>query len=174
MREGPTFMKPHAFRNTTLNLGIDRESSKKRKSVDARGSQSKRSRSYSQSHGKAKQERGVASTVEYSQTSLYTHDESSFDNRIFRCLVISPAGRATRNFRSITELLEALRDAIKAHRSLYTAEKILHRDGSENNIIITDPKRSVASGAAYAIRQGQWSLWQLKCCAVFLTPIGMT
>jgi Fungal protein kinase len=68
--------------------------------------------------------------------------ESSFDNRIFRCLVISPAGRAIRDFRSIPELLEALRDAIKAHRSLYTAGKILHRDISENNIIITDPKEA--------------------------------
>ena len=136
IREGLTFAKPHAFRN------IAGELPKKRKSVDTRGSSSKRSSSYSQSHNKAKQENEVASTVEYSQTSLYTHDESSFDNRIFRCLVISPAGRAIRDFQSIPELLEALRDAIKAHRSLYTAGKILHRDISENNIIITDPKEA--------------------------------
>ena len=59
--------------------------------------------------------------MEHSQmTSLYTHDESSFDNRIFRYVVISPAGRTIRDFRSIRELLEAIRDAIKAHRSLYT------------------------------------------------------
>lgn len=45
-------------------------------------------------------------------------------------------------FGSIPELLEALRDAIKAHRSLYTKGKILHRDISENNIIITDPKEA--------------------------------
>ena len=60
----------------------------------------------------------------------------------FRCLVISPAGRAIWDFRSLPELLKALRDAIKAHRSLYTAGKILHRDISENNIIITDPKEA--------------------------------
>ena len=136
IREGLTFAKPHAFRNMPGELP------KKRKSVSTRESPSKRSRSYSQSYNKAKQENEVASTVEYSQTSLYTYDESSFDNRIFRCLVISPAGRAIRDFRSIPELLKALRDAIKAHRSLYTAGKILHRDISENNIIITDPKEA--------------------------------
>ena len=136
MREGLTFAKRHPFRN------IGGELPKKRKSVAARGSPSKRSKSYSQSHNKAKQESEVASTIEYSQTSLYTHDASSFDNRIFRCLVISPAGRAIRDFQSIPELLKALRDAIKAHRSLYTVGKILHRDISENNIIITDPKEA--------------------------------
>jgi len=159
MREGLKFGKPYDFRNTTLSpalsfsqsqsllsqsfgqlpgLGTAGEPPKKRKSVDAGGSPSKRSRSNSQSPDKAKRKNEV-----YSQTtSLYTHDESSFDNRIFRCLVISPAGRAIRDFRSIPELLEVLRDAIKAHRSLYTSGKILHRDISENNIIITDPKEA--------------------------------
>ncbi len=159
MREGLKFGKPYAFRNTTLSpassfsqsqsllsrsfgqlpgLGTAGEPPKKRKSVDAGGSPSKRSRSNSQSPDKAKRKNEVYSQM----TSLYTHDESSFDNRIFRCLVISPAGRAIRDFRSIPELLEALRDAIKAHRSLYTSGKILHRDISENNIIITDPKEA--------------------------------
>jgi len=159
MREGLTFGKPYAFRNTTLSpassfsqpqsllsqsfgqlygLSTAGELPKKRKSVDAGGSPSKRSRSNSQSPDKAKREKEVNSQT----TSLYTHDDSSFDNRIFRCLVISPAGRAIREFRSIPELLEALRDAIKAHRSLYINGKILHRDISENNIIITDPKEA--------------------------------
>ena len=164
MREGLTYGKPYAFQNTTLSpsssfsqsqsplsqsfgplysLSTARDSSKKRKSVDAGGSPSKRSRSNSQSPDKAKRENEVTDTVEDSQTtSLYACDESLFDNRIFRCLVISPAGRAIRDFRSISELLEALRDAIKAHRSLYTAGKILHRGISENNIIITDPKEA--------------------------------
>ena len=159
MREGLTFGKPYPFRNTTLSpassfsqsqlllsqsfvqlpgLGTAREPPKKRKSINAGGSLSKRSRSNSQSPKKAKRKNEV-----YSQTtSLYTHDDSSFNNRIFRCLIISPAGRAIRNFRSIPELLEALRDAIKAHRSLYIKGKILHRDISENNIIITDPKEA--------------------------------
>ena len=159
MREGLTFGKPYAFRNTTFNpassfsqsqsllsqsfgqrfgLGTAEELSKKRKSVDAGGSPSKRSRSNSQSPDKAKRDMEVNSQT----TSLFTHDDSSFNNRILRCLIISPAGRALRDFRSIPELLKALRDAVKAHKSLYMKGKILHRDISENNIIITDPKEA--------------------------------
>ncbi|KAM4067835.1 kinase [Hirsutella rhossiliensis] len=62
--------------------------------------------------------------------------------RVFRCLVISPAGRAIHKYEKKSELLGALRDAIKAHRSLYLKGNILHRDISENNIIITDPERT--------------------------------
>lgn len=61
---------------------------------------------------------------------------------MLRCLVISPAGRAISKFDSISELLTALRDAIKAHWSRYFRGKRLRRDISENNIIITDPKKA--------------------------------
>lgn len=74
-------------------------------------------------------------------TSLLTPNNDTYDNRIFSCLIISPAGRAIHNYESPLELLEALRDAIKAHRSLYLEGNVLHRDISENNIIITDPKK---------------------------------
>ena len=70
--------------------------------------------------------------------SLYETNNDTFNNRIFCCLVISPPGRSIRGFRSVKELLEACRDAIKAHKSLYDKGNILHRDISENNIIITD------------------------------------
>ena len=159
MREGLTFGKPYAFRNITLGPassslrsqsllsrsfgqlgGLDsaREVTKKRKSVDAGGSPSKRSRSNSQSLNKP----GRKNKTNSQTTSLYTHDDGSFENRNFSCSVISPAGRALREFESIPELLEALRCAIKAHKSLYMDGKILHRDISENNIIITDPKEA--------------------------------
>ncbi len=165
MREGLTFGKPYPFRNTTLSpassfsqsqpqallhrsfsqlrgLSTAGGSPEKRKSVDVGGRPSKRSRSNSQRSDKAKQEREVTNSVEDTQTtSLYAPNESSFDNRVFRCLVISPAGRGVRDFLSIKELLEALRDAIKAHRSLYLMGNILHRDISENNIIITGGHR---------------------------------
>jgi serine/threonine protein kinase len=39
---------------------------------------------------------------------------------------------------SVRELLEALRDAIAGHKSLLEDGKILHRDVSENNIVITE------------------------------------
>jgi serine/threonine protein kinase len=53
-------------------------------------------------------------------------------------LVTSPAGRPLHEYQSVRELLEALRDAIRGHRSLLEDGKILHRDISENNIIITE------------------------------------
>jgi len=52
-------------------------------------------------------------------TSLYDLSDESFDNRLFFCMAISPAGQAISDFDSIPELLTALRDAIKAHKSLY-------------------------------------------------------
>lgn len=74
-------------------------------------------------------------------TSLYTHDDSSFENRVFDCLMISSVDRAIRDFRSNSKLLKTLRDAIEMHRSLYTKKKILHRNISKNNIIITNSKK---------------------------------
>jgi serine/threonine protein kinase len=69
---------------------------------------------------------------------LKTPKDRSFDNRIFSYLIISPPGRPINEFKSVREFLEACRDFIKAHRSLYYDGKILHRDISENNIIVTD------------------------------------
>lgn len=90
----------------------------------------------------AAEENEIAFSVEDTQkASLYaTEGEEPFENRVLRCLAIYPAGRAIHEFDSPKELLLALRDAIRAHRSLYTKGKILHRDISENNIIITNPK----------------------------------
>ncbi|KAG6290124.1 hypothetical protein E4U09_004590 [Claviceps aff. purpurea] len=68
---------------------------------------------------------------------LDTPGEKLWENKIFSCLVISPAGREINDFRSIKELLECERDAVRAHRSLYLEGKILHRDISPHNIIIT-------------------------------------
>ena len=73
---------------------------------------------------------------------MYEPSGAVYDNRRFGYLSILPAGRALDNFTTLSELLTALRDAIKAHRSLYLVGEILHRDISENNIIITDPRRA--------------------------------
>ncbi|KAI1432502.1 hypothetical protein GGR50DRAFT_696997 [Xylaria sp. CBS 124048] len=62
----------------------------------------------------------------------------SYVNRVLCCLVTYPAGRPIYNYRSLVERLQALRDAIKAHHSLYKKGEILHRDISENNVLITD------------------------------------
>lgn len=112
----------------------------KRKSADGGSQASKRPRSNSQlaeaAHGE-----GITYPVQEPEgTSLVQQDqEMPYDNRILRVLAISPAGRSISQFKSVVELLEGLRDAIKAHRSLFMDGKILHRDISENNIILTDP-----------------------------------
>lgn len=43
---------------------------------------------------------------------------------------------------SIRKLLISFRDIIKTHRFLYLKGNILYRDISENNIIITNPKKT--------------------------------
>ncbi|KAM4067706.1 hypothetical protein HRG_001554 [Hirsutella rhossiliensis] len=90
-------------------------------------------------------------------------------------------GRAIHKHKKISELLGALRDAIKAHRSLYLKGNILHRDISENNIIITDSKttghmgmlidldlaRELGSGrSGRAVALARWSSWQLSARVV--------
>ncbi|KAL1977647.1 hypothetical protein VTN31DRAFT_506 [Thermomyces dupontii] len=115
----------------------------KRKSVDV-GPKSKRSRSNSRSI--PPQSEVTYDVVEAQGTSLLAPSDGPYDNRILRCLVIYPAGRRIHKYQSPLELLEALRDAIKAHKSLYCKGNILHRDVSENNIIITDSKRTGRAG----------------------------
>jgi hypothetical protein len=63
-------------------------------------------------------------------------------NRVHTRLVIAPVGRSLLAFATYTELLTALRDAIAGHRHMYTKHRILHRDVSVNNIIITNPTTS--------------------------------
>jgi hypothetical protein len=82
---------------------------------------------------------GDAYSVEEAKTdSLAGCESETYGNRIHCCLVVSPAGRLLRAYRSVREHLEALRDAIAGHSSLLEDGKILHRDISENNIIITE------------------------------------
>jgi Fungal protein kinase len=64
----------------------------------------------------------------------------SGESMVFSCVISYPYGRTLVEFKNMVEFLEALRDAIKAHRSLYQDGKILHQDISINNIIITEPK----------------------------------
>lgn len=171
MRSGLTFKKPYSFRSapsaassfsrsfsqsqpTSLlsrsfselqGLSVADKPPGKRKSVDAARKPSKRSRSNSQRSSQV-QDEVTYDVDEATGTSLLAPSNGPYDNRIFRCLVISPAGRAIHKYERKSELLGALRDAIKAHRSLYLKGNILHRDISENNIIITDPKESGVMG----------------------------
>jgi len=78
----------------------------------------------------------VGTIVKYTEET-----DKAFDNRIFTCAINSPAGRPLHTFKPRLELLEALRDAAKSHRSLFQDARILHQDVSASNIIITDGQR---------------------------------
>ncbi|KAL1952767.1 hypothetical protein VTO42DRAFT_4273 [Malbranchea cinnamomea] len=118
---------------------------RKRKSTESATKPSKRPKSSSQRSNSSRNE-VTADVEETKETSLFASSDGPYDNRRFCCLVISPAGRPIYKYAEPLELLEALRDAIKAHKSLYMDGKILHRDISENNIIITDPKKTGFAG----------------------------
>nr|KMM71664.1 hypothetical protein CPAG_07967 [Coccidioides posadasii RMSCC 3488] len=162
MRSGMTFTKPYSFRGTPrappsalsrsfsdLNDLTTAETTgerplRKRKSADAGTKSSKGSRSTSHRSGPRNE---VTYDVEEAQgTSLLVPSNSPYDNQIFRCLVIYPAGRPIHKYETPLELLEALHDALKTHRSLYMDGNILHQDISENNIIITDSKKTGFAG----------------------------
>ncbi|EAU29434.1 predicted protein [Aspergillus terreus NIH2624] len=67
-----------------------------------------------------------------------------FVNRRFSSVANTPLGRPIRQFTSIPELLEVLRDLVRALQSLYVNARILHRDIAIKNLIIT-PQHSADS-----------------------------
>ncbi|GAB1210924.1 hypothetical protein ATERTT37_000034 [Aspergillus terreus] len=67
-----------------------------------------------------------------------------FVNRRFSCVANTPLGRPICQFTSIPELLEVLRDLVRALQSLYVNARILHRDIAIKNLIIT-PQHSADS-----------------------------
>lgn len=146
LRQGLEFRKRHKFRNEDVyyedlpSVGtIDILSHKRKSASDHRSDtpESKKPRSNSQQPTLVVQNsRQIIST---GKPSLYNSGGDMWENRIYSCLVISPAGRVISDFRTVKELLGAIRDAIKAHQSLYETGNILHRDISSNNIIITKP-----------------------------------
>jgi hypothetical protein len=148
LREGLEFRERHKFRNEDnhfrdpSSVGTIDTSGHKRKSSsnhqsDASGS--KKPRSDSQ-QSILVQKQNSKHTISADKPSLYQPGADKWENRVYSCLIISPAGRVISDFRTIRELLEALRDAIRGHRSLYETGNILHRDISSNNIIITKPE----------------------------------
>jgi hypothetical protein len=138
-RSGSQSSQSHSLSHHDVSAFTASSSPRKRKANDHEASAAKRSKSNSQVSEIGNSEAEVSFEVEDKQkTSLAQSNHDTFDNRIFCCLVISPSGRPLRSFRSVKELCEVFRDAIRAHRSLYEAGRILHRDVSENNMIIVD------------------------------------
>ncbi|CAD6499010.1 BgTH12-04664 [Blumeria graminis f. sp. triticale] len=73
---------------------------------------------------------------------IMADDSMIYRNRWETVIAAKPFGRAIDEKTTPMELICGLRDAIKGHQSLYMETKILHRDISMNNIILTDPKRN--------------------------------
>ncbi|CCU82162.1 serine/threonine protein kinase Sgk2 [Blumeria hordei DH14] len=55
------------------------------------------------------------------------------------CHCVSPVGRPLRSFKSVKELITAMRDITRAHRQLLQEAKILYCDIHESNMRIIDP-----------------------------------
>lgn len=150
MREGLVFPKPHHFQEGPIEFGDlpvtstnTSSSSNKRKSSSDHSSghtsDPKKRRPQARKSRPSAEQRGQASLSKVGP-SLYEPSMEPWENRIHSCLIVSPAGPVISSFKSSKVLLESMRDAIKAHQSLYTIGNILHRDISSNNIIITRPE----------------------------------
>ncbi|KAI1150741.1 serine/threonine-protein kinase Sgk2 [Nemania diffusa] len=143
LRKGLRFPKPHAFRcEDTLSRDA---AASTQKNTSTSGHKRKRSIKILNSPPSLKRQRLNSGKPNLTHELLTTPSpdatvEDAWENKVFSCLVISPAGRVISEFETIKELLESMRDAIKAHQSLYTLGGILHRDVSSNNIIITNPE----------------------------------
>ncbi|KAI1262889.1 serine/threonine-protein kinase Sgk2 [Xylariaceae sp. FL1019] len=149
LRKGLEFGERHRFRDEEVHfedlpsVGPRDTSGHKRKSSSdhpSHTSGSKKRRSNSQQSELSQKQQSNKLATSKGRPSLYNPGGDKWENRIYSCLVISPAGRVVSNFQTIKELLEAIRDAIRAHQSLYETGNILHRDISSNNIIITKPE----------------------------------
>lgn len=145
LRDGLDFPERHRFRNEDVHFedlpstAANKTSGYKRKSSSEHTSNvsgSKRQRSSSQRLRLQKPEDELS--ISKIKPSPYSSGNDRWENRIFSCLVISPAGRVISEYKTTKELLEAMRDAILAHKSLYMTGNVLHRDISSNNIIITN------------------------------------
>lgn len=104
-------------------------SAQKRKSgSDYTSSNSSNSKRMRFSSAKLKHSTAVGNRlpVNKNKSNLHTPREDLWENRMYSCLVISPAGRVISSFNAVKELSELLRDAVKVHPSLYTTDEILH------------------------------------------------
>ncbi|KAF5554119.1 serine threonine kinase [Fusarium mexicanum] len=67
-------------------------------------------------------------------TELIAYKSICTKTTLLTCAVIAPFGRPIYDYRTVLEVLECMRDTIKAHRSLYIDAKILHRHVSISSL----------------------------------------
>ncbi|KAF5689885.1 serine threonine kinase Sgk2 [Fusarium denticulatum] len=77
---------------------------------------------------------GIAHPIDYQCIDARTTSLS--------CIVMPPFGRPVTHYHTVLEVLECMRDTIKAHRSLYIDAKILHQDICLHNIFISNPREN--------------------------------
>lgn len=144
LREGLVFPRAHPFRSeqvhfehwplATPSSSTSRPGEKRKLSTNAGNSDSapapKKPRVTQPSSRLALELNNNQSSVGSDSQGLHTpgEDKDLWENRIYSCLVVSPAGRVISEFDSVQELLTSLRDAIKAHQSLFMVGEMLHRD----------------------------------------------
>ncbi|KAI0247320.1 kinase-like domain-containing protein, partial [Lactifluus subvellereus] len=96
-------------------------------------------------------------------------------------LVLETVGMSLNRFRSTRQLCEVIRDAIVAHTAAYNKTRILHRDISAGNILITDKgtgilidwdlsKKVKEVGDSKPRRHSRTGTWQFISIARLLDP----
>ncbi len=98
---------------------------KKRKSVDAGQGSSKNSRSNSQTSKLSQVYKAGASFNDSQITQASQTADEPFVDRVLCIQATQPASRPLVGFHDVRELLQAIRGAIKVHRSLFLDGKIL-------------------------------------------------
>ncbi|ESK91050.1 other 1 protein kinase, partial [Moniliophthora roreri MCA 2997] len=91
-------------------------------------------------HGDATPGTSWQSTISLSRPSLVTTDEDSEYLRPFThyFIVFREVGRPLVKFSTTWELVNSMKDAVAAHQEAYTKARILHRDISAGNILISE------------------------------------
>ncbi|KAK3045430.1 hypothetical protein LTR09_012970 [Extremus antarcticus] len=128
-----------SFSSQLASLPLSDEG-KKRKSTGPDESSSKKPRSNSQT-SKLSQVYEASKSFHESPQASHTAIEP-FVDRVLCMQATQPAGTPLAEYRSVSHFLRVLRDALKSHRSLLQDGKILHRDVSKSNIVITDPNEN--------------------------------
>ncbi|KAF1819704.1 uncharacterized protein K489DRAFT_412416 [Dissoconium aciculare CBS 342.82] len=150
--------QPHSlsFSGQLASLPLSDDGKKKRKSIDQeQAPNTKKSRSNSQASRLSQVHEANASFNDSQQSQAIAPTDEPFVDRVLYVQATQPAGRPLAEFSDVRQLLAALRDAIKTHRSLFLDGHIIHRDVSQWNIIITDPSENDGlSGALIDLELG--------------------
>ncbi|KAL8701871.1 MAG: hypothetical protein Q9201_004678, partial [Fulgogasparrea decipioides] len=142
IRKGLIFSQPRHFGNASRKASSSSRSWPALCSSVDDGTRSKRPWSHFAAEAPRKKSRSNSRAEDAAADHVMEPNKRKYENRVLGCLAIRPAGRPLEEFQDVPELLKALRDAICAHQSLLHEAKILHRDISTRNIIITEPDKT--------------------------------